>query len=531
MSRTHPVRQALALLAAATLAAVSLIAVSPSQPLAQASSPRSCPAGTVPGTKTGGDLRQEVNTADPAFRDLVGAVQAASGGGFCRPVHAPEKYRELAMMQAQRNVLSAGPLGYTPPGALRAALVGRQAATAAAATVPGAQGTFSKIGKTPLIADDPNAPSVNGLGLADQAGRVDSYAYDSVHGRLFSAPGTGGVWMSTTLGKSWTSVGDTLPYQSVGAVAWSRDGAPAVGTLLVVSGEASAGGSVYTGLGAFYSADLGKTWTHARGVPDGLMGFKIEVDPRNPTIVYAATSQGLYRSTDTGRTYTNVKLPTLGCAGKTGYRNICQNANWVTDVQIKAPGGVGVDKSSAVIAAVGYRAGRKPYPGTSTPQSPQNGLYRSVTGAPGTFTYLNVSGDGTSPLGFAPQREIGRTELGAASGSGQDHNFLYAIVQDAVLFNGGVPGIDAADTTGVTGGVPNNTTLNGIYVSGNFGTSWTRMADEIELQSPATESALIGYSQTAGLYAPGVQSWYDMWIKPGSTVRRCVEGLSGVRRH
>ncbi len=517
MSRTHPVRQALALLAAATLAAVSLIAVSPSQPLAQASSPRSCPAGTVPGTKTGGDLRQEVNTADPAFRDLVGAVQAASGGGFCRPVHAPEKYRELAMMQAQRNVLSAGPLGYTPPGALRAALVGRQAATAAAATVPGAQGTFSKIGKTPLIADDPNAPSVNGLGLADQAGRVDSYAYDSVHGRLFSAPGTGGVWMSTTLGKSWTSVGDTLPYQSVGAVAWSRDGAPAVGTLLVVSGEASAGGSVYTGLGAFYSADLGKTWTHARGVPDGLMGFKIEVDPRNPTIVYAATSQGLYRSTDTGRTYTNVKLPTLGCAGKTGYRNICQNANWVTDVQIKAPGGVGVDKSSAVIAAVGYRAGRKPYPGTSTPQSPQNGLYRSVTGAPGTFTYLNVSGDGTSPLGFAPQREIGRTELGAASGSGQDHNFLYAIVQDAVLFNGGVPGIDAADTTGVTGGVPNNTTLNGIYVSGNFGTSWTRMADEIELQSPATESALIGYSQTAGLYAPGVQSWYDMWIKPDPT--------------
>jgi hypothetical protein len=44
------------------------------------------------------------------------------------------------------------------------------------------------------------------------------------------------------------------------------------------------------------------------------------------------------------------------------------------------------------------------------------------------------------------------------------------------------------------------------------------MADEVELQSPVTESALIGYSQTAGLYAPGVQSWYNQWIEPDPTM-------------
>ena len=506
LTRVRSVRL-VALLGVAGLAAVPLLVAAP----AISTAATQCPAGFAPSTPSA--RTRQVQQADPAYQDLLAAVNTGAPAG-CRSLRVPERFAELSAMAAEKAILSAGPTGVPPQGALRAALAQQQTAFAAAAAVPGANGSFSKVGVTPLITDDPKSTQVNGLGLADQAGRVDSYAYDPKHARLFSAPGTGGVWMTTNLGKQWTSIGDGLPYQSVGAVAWSSAGSAATGTIVLVSGEASGGGSVYTGLGGFYSPDLGKTWVQSKGIPDGLMGFKIAVDPTNPNVVYAATSQGLYRSADAGKNYTNVNLPTGACAGKTGYNNICHNANWVTDVTVQAPGGVGNVKGGRVLAAVGYRAGRLPYPGTTTPQSPANGIYRSDTGLKGSFTMLDVSGTGAGPIGFAPQERIGRTEFGAAVGAGQNHNFVYAIVADAVLFNGGVAGIDVADDATLTGGVPNNTALNGIYVSSDWGSSWTLMADEIELQSPVTESALIGTSQTAGLYAPGVQAWYNQWIAP-----------------
>jgi hypothetical protein len=519
-------------LLAAGAVAVPLVGSSAAATAAAPAPAEACPPGYQLTSKTAGERRVE-REANSAFTDLLGTLDAATEAApGCEPLKKPESFEELRALQTESNRLSAGPQGYTPPGALRQALAAKQVLAQAAPNVPGAQGSFTPLGKTPLIADSPQGPAVNGLGLADQAGRVDSFAYDAATNRLWAGKGTGGVWLSTDLGESWRSVGDTLPYQSVGSIGYSPAGG---GTLIVLSGEASAGGNVYTGIGAFRSTDGGASWTRASGVPDGLMGFDVEVDPVDPSIIYAATSQGLFRSTDAGASYVNANLPTGDCAGKTGYGDVCQNANWVTDVEINAPGGVGDDTDGGqVIAAVGYRAGQRVYPGTDVPQAPANGLYRSDTGAPGSFALLDVFGDGVSPVGFAPQERVGRVELGGATGPEQDHGFLYAIVQDAVLFNQGGPiGIDVADATEVTGPlpVPNNTALNGIYVSPDFGDSWTRMADEVELQLPITESALVGLSQ-AQFYAPGIQSWYDMWIEPdpaaagaGGVPTRLVFGL------
>ncbi|HVL90666.1 MAG TPA: hypothetical protein VM841_10585, partial [Actinomycetota bacterium] len=103
---------------------------------------------------------------------------------------------------------------------------------------------------------------------------------------------------------------------------------------------------------------------------------------------------------------------------------------------------------------------------------------------------------------------------GATTGSEQNHDIVYAIVQDAALLNGGLPSIDAPE--GVAPGV-RNTTLNGIYVSGDFGSTWTLMADGSEIaNNPASGSGLAGLGQ-ALLSGPGVQAWYNEWILPDPT--------------
>lgn len=252
------------------------------------------------------------------------------------------------------------------------------------------------------------------------------------------------------------------------------------------------------------------------------MGFQVAVDPSNESKVYPATSMGPFRSIDSGRNFTNVKLPTGECAGKTGYGRR-QFSNFVTDVVIRAPGGVTDAEGGVVLAAVGYRAGKATYPNGKV-HSTHNGLYRSPNGAPNSFEKLDVSGTGATDIGFAPEQNIGRVEMGPVTGDEQDHNYEYAIVEDAELFNGGVPSIDVPEDPGADDQALFNTTFNGIYVSDDFGESWIRMADTVEVaENPATGSSLAGTGQ-AILFAPGVQAWYNLWIKPDPT-RQSPEGV------
>ncbi|HYB93472.1 MAG TPA: hypothetical protein VEC39_00765 [Vicinamibacterales bacterium] len=400
--------------------------------------------------------------------------------------------------------------------------------------VNGADGVWTPVGTGPLINNSELYPSTSGLGLVHVAGRIDNFAYDAETNRLFATKGTGGIWLSEDLGESWRSIGDTLPSQIIGAVAWSTYNG---GTLIAVSGDPALGTYTYTGFGAFYSRDLGATWIKAQGIPDGAPAFAAEVDLAMPNIVYAATLVGLFRSTDGGATYQNVVLPTGNCAGVeggTGEFPHCHLANVVTDVVVKAPGGVlsmpgstsPSAKGSPVLAVVGWRQGRKTNP-DGTVQSPNNGLYRSETGEVRTFEKL----PGT---GFAPPDRIGRVELGAATGPLQDHNYVYAIVQDAVALNGGLEVFDTPEGVtvndprpigptlpllGVKLGELGGTNLHGIYASPDFGRTWTLMADDnVIAKNPATGSALAVVGQALG-YEPGVQAWYNLWIAPDPTMQ------------
>ena len=435
----------------------------------------------------------------------------------------PEVDSELAQINAQAGSIAAAPGHEAPPADLygRAARAARKMAKARRAkenTKP-----WKPYGSGPLRNADKDYTGVNGLGLVNIAGRVTDFAYDKAHNQLYASFANGGVWRSDDQGGHWVSVGDRLPTQVIGSVGYSpADG----GTLIVVSGDGSFGRTSSAGAGAYRSNDGGRTWTHARGVPDGALGFKVAVDPANPSTVYLATGAGLYRSTDAGRTYADVKLPVGPCAGK-GNAGKCALANIVTDVAVQAPGGSSNVKGGKVLTVVGWRGGTRANPDGSV-QSPGNGLYASDTGAPGSFTAVSAPG-------FAPKDRIGRTEFGPAVGADQDHNYIYATVQDAVLDRDGTPSIDLPAPEDVTTKIP--TEFNGVYVSSDFGQTWREVEDSTALQNPTTGSSLAVVFQATGAYGPGVQSWYDQFIAPdptrqvGGVPSRVVFGLEEVWRN
>jgi photosystem II stability/assembly factor-like uncharacterized protein len=387
--------------------------------------------------------------------------------------------------------------------------------------VPGADGSWTPYGTGAEVTDNTDFDQSNGStqeGFGAVSGRISDFAYDDSSGTLYAAASNGGIWKSTDMGQHWSSVADNLPTQVVSAVAYS----PAQGgTLLVLTGDDAFGFDSIAGLGVYRSTDGGTTWQKGTGVPDGANGFRIAVDPSDPSVAYAATGAGLYRTSDDGVSWTNVNLPTgtgvasgqPNCTGDSSIAKGCFLANQVTDVVVQGSPKQGITgKPGAVVAAVGWRASTAK-DDDGTVQSPNNGIFESDTGAPGTFT-KEAPNVGGSDHGFATQAETGRIALGIAGGPNQDHKVIYALVEDAVKFNGGVSGIDVEGPTAV----PSPSVLKGVYVSSDFGKTWKEMEDSTEIDNdPTSGSALVGGVCVSQLYCPGVQAWYNEWVKPDPT--------------
>jgi hypothetical protein len=458
----------------------------------------------------------------------------------------PESFGDLARANSTRISRTVAPGTQVKTGAYAAAVSQRdQLAKAGSAPTGGAR--WQPYGDTPLLTNQTDYDQTAGStheGLGGVSGRTTSFARDTA-GNVYAATSNGGIWERGASDDAWHPISDGLPSQVVSGVDWSPAGGGR-GTLLVLTGDNAYGGDTYAGIGAFRSTDGGVHWTKATGVPDGVLGFKIVVDPSDPQKVYAATGAGLFRSTNAGQSYTNVDLPTgevktgTDCTGKLPTVKNCFLANMVTDVVVQGTdNGKGTPHPGAVMAAVGWRAGTK-LNADGAKQSAGNGMYTSTTGAPGSFTNVDFENPANNVGATDPitKTKIGRVALGIANGADQDHRVVYALVQDASKFNGGVGGLDANEPTGVTSPAQSDF-LNGVWVSTDFGQTWHQLEGASTFDTDTTSGSALAppTCKTPAVigYCPGVQAWYNLWVQPDPTrttsagiPQRVVMGLEEV---
>ncbi|MGH9410525.1 MAG: WD40/YVTN/BNR-like repeat-containing protein [Vicinamibacterales bacterium] len=138
----------------------------------------------------------------------------------------------------------------------------------------------------------------------------------------------GGVWKTTNGGTTWKPIFDQVEVPSVGAVAV----APSDHNVIYVGTGNQSGWSFTPGKGIYKSTDAGRTWTNV-GLRDSEYIGSIAVDPRNADVAIVAAlgprapggrgaarnqaatapagERGVYRTSDGGRTWTRV-LPADG---------------------------------------------------------------------------------------------------------------------------------------------------------------------------------------------------------------------------
>jgi photosystem II stability/assembly factor-like uncharacterized protein len=212
--------------------------------------------------------------------------------------------------------------------------------------------------------------------------------------------GTGsGVWKTTNGGQDWTPLFDKQPVSAIGAIAVAPSDA---NVIYVGTGEGCIRSTSSYGDGVYKSTDAGKTWTNI-GLKDSRQIGRLIVHPKDANIVFVAAlghefgpneERGVFRTLDGGKTWEKV----LYKDDKTGAIDLAFDPT-----------------NSHIVFAAMWHANRTPW--GLTDGGPGSGLYRSNDG--GT-TWKRLEGNGL-PAGI-----LGRIGV---SVSGGESNRVYALIE------------------------------------------------------------------------------------------------------
>jgi photosystem II stability/assembly factor-like uncharacterized protein len=297
----------------------------------------------------------------------------------------------------------------------------------------------------------------------------------------------GGVWKTDDAGRTWKPIFDDQPTGSIGDLAVAPSNPDII---YVSSGEGLQRPDLSTGDGLYKSTDSGKTWRNL-GLRDGQQMGSVIVDPKDPNRVFVAVlghpygpneERGVYRSTNGGQSWQKVL-----------YKDENTGA-----IQVE------FDPADAQTLYADLWAGRQGPWENGQWQGPESGLFKSTDGG-NTWRKLTKG---------LPTFEQGLGRIGFGI-SRSNPKILYATV-------------DANAQTG------------GIYRSDDGGESWRKLNNDQRLWGRGSDFAEIrpdpknpdivyvantaSYKSTDGgktwkgfKGAPGGDDYHRIWINPDNS--------------
>ena len=301
----------------------------------------------------------------------------------------------------------------------------------------------------------------------------------------------GGVWKTSNAGVTWEPLFDGQPIASIGALAVAPSN-PLV--IYAGTGEADIRTNLASGDGVYRTADGGKTWTNV-GLRETRQISRIVVDPKNSEVVYVGAlghaygpnpERGVFRSADAGKTWSHV----LDLGPEVG----------VSDLAIAA-------NNPSTLFAGTWQAHRPPWSTYGPIEGGKGGLFRTTdSGA----NWIRLQGNGL------PDGNWGRVGLTVS----EDGRRVYALIA-AGKKSGLYRSDDGGNSWTLANGDPRLTSRSWYF---NQPTIDPRNPDVVYVPNVALYRLDQGGTKlTIVRGAPGGDDYHQLWIDPANP-RRMVLG-------